>query len=313
MKRGQANSRKARQAARQRRQRVRRVRLATIGAVVGAALLAFAVGAISAWTPPTRTLASNEATPTTAPAPVETPTPGEGPAEPQVALRILEIAYDGTPEPPPPPPTPEPGPLAADSPEGLRLWSHGDSTSYFMTLALYQIWRDQGGIPVAAADYKVSTGLARPDYFDWPTFIAGEMARYDPDVAVLMVGGNDIMQMGNHETYRSRVARVMDLMQREGRVVVWLGQPNFGPGREAMAQRVTDLNAIFAEEAASRPWVVYVDTYVLTSWSDGSFAWEQDDVFGNLVKIRHDDGVHFTTAGGRHLAVGVMGALFGPR
>jgi hypothetical protein len=103
----------------------------------------------------------------------------------------------------------------------------------------------------------------------------------------------------------------MDLMQRDGRVVVWLGQPNFGPGRESLVERVPTLNAIFAEEAAKRPWVVYVDTFALTSWSDGSFAWEQTDVFGNLVKIRHDDGVHFTSAGGRHLAVGVMGALFG--
>ncbi len=311
MKRGRVAPRKARREARQRRSRIRRLRLATIGAVLGAGLLAFAVGALSAWTPPTATRASDDVTPTATP--TATPVPGEGPTEPEVALRVLALAYDGTPEPPPPPPSPEPGPLAADSPSGLRLWSHGDSTSYYLTVALYQIWREQGGTTLGSAGYKVSTGLARPDYFDWPAFVAAEMAKYDPDVAVIMVGGNDIMQMGNHETYRSRVGRVMDLMQREGRVVVWVGQPNFGPGREEMALRVKDLNAIFAEEAAKRPWVVFVDTYGLTSWSDGSFAWEQTDVFGNLVKIRHEDGVHFTSAGGRHLAVGVMGALFGPR
>lgn len=312
MKRGRVTPRKARNEARaRRRSRVHRFRLATLVAVLGAGVLAFAVGVLGAWTPPTATRASDDVTPT--PAAPETPTPGEGPAEPEITLRVLALAYDGTPEPPPPAPTPEPGPLTGGSPEGLRLWSHGDSTSYFMTVALYQIWRDQGGVPVAGADYKVSTGLARPDYFDWPGFVAAEMARYDPDVAVLMVGGNDIMQMGNPETYRARVATVMDLMEREGRVVVWMGQPNFGPGREEMAQRVRDLNAIFAEEAAKRPWVVFVDTYALTSWSDGSFAWEQTDVFGNLVKIRHEDGVHFTSAGGRHLAVGVMGALFGAK
>ena len=310
MKRGRgATNRKSRKKQVYHQPRIRRLHLATLGAVIGAGLLAFAVGALTAWTPPTSTLASNEATPTEAAA-TATPTPGVGPAEASVAVRVIALAYDGTPEPPPPPP---PGPLAAESPEGLRLWSHGDSTSYFMSLALHQIWRDQGGVPVAPADYKVSTGLARPDYFDWPSFVSAEMARYDPDVAVLMVGGNDIMQMGNPETYRGRVARVMDLMQRDGRVVVWLGQPNFGPGREEMAERVKELNAIFEEEASKRPWVVYVDAHALTSWSDGSFAWEQTDVFGNLVEIRHEDGVHFTSAGGRHLAVGVMGALFGAR
>jgi uncharacterized protein len=291
-----------------------RKRLATFGAVTLAALIALATGLLVAWAPPDHTLASSEATPTPeAPGPTATPTPLVGPAAPATTLRLVAVASDGSP-PPEPEPTPaaEPSSAIPTSPEGLRLWSHGDSTSYFMTIALYQIWRDQGGSPVTGADYKVSTGLARPDFFDWASFVGQEMARYNPDVAVLMVGGNDILQMGRHETYAARVGKVMDLMYREGRIVVWLGQPNFGPGREAMANGVHTLNAVFQEEAAKRPWVIYVDTFGITSWSDGSFAWEQADIFGNLVKIRHDDGVHFTSAGGRHLAVGIMGALFGP-
>ena len=284
-----------------------------------AVVVALVTGLLVAWAPPEHTRASSEPTPTTEPGtPVPTEVAPIGPTAPATMLRLAAVASDGgAAAEPEPEPEPEPaGNGTANwptSPEGLRIWSHGDSTSYFMTVALYQIWREKGGIPVAAADYKVSTGLARPDFFDWAAFVAQEMARHDPDVAVLMVGGNDILQMGRHETYAARVGKVMDLMYREGRIVVWVGQPNFGPGREAMAANVPTLNAIFQEEAAKRPWVVYVDTFGLTSWSDGSFAWEQADVFGNVVKIRHDDGVHFTSAGGRHLAVGVIGALFGPQ
>lgn len=297
------------------RRRNRRFHLATFGAVLSAAFIALVVGLTTAWTPAHDTFASSDLTPSATPTPTATPvTPALGPSQPQTALRVLALAFDGTPEPAPePPPPPPPGPTLPGSPEGLRLWSHGDSTSLYMTTALYQIWRTQGGTPVAPADYKISSGLSTPHFFDWPAFVSAEMARYNPDVAVIMVGGNDILQMGTRELYAGRVGRMMDLLHGESRVVVWLGQPNFGPGRDALAATVPVLNDIQREEAAKRPWVIYVDTFALTSWSDGTFAWEQTDVFGNLVKIRHDDGVHFTAAGGRHLAVGVMGALFGPR
>ncbi len=294
------------------RRRNHRLRLATFGAILTAAFIALVVGLTTAWTTARETSAFSD--PTSTPSPTATPVPPAlGPAPPQASLRVLSVAFDGTPEPAPEPPPPPPGPTLAESPAGLRLWSHGDSTSYFVTIALYQIWRDQGGTPVAPADYKISSGLATPHFFDWPAFVSAEMARYNPDIAVIMVGGNDILQMGTRERYAERVGRMMDLLHGESRIVVWLGQPNFGPGRDALAATVPVLNDIQREEAAKRPWVIYVDTFALTSLSDGTFTWEQSDIFGNIVRIRHDDGVHFTSAGGRHLAVGVMGALFGPR
>lgn len=283
-------------------------RTAAVALLGGIFLCALAVLAVTGKAPaPTRA-------DTAVPAVTPTPLPDIGPNPPEVAVRLVGLAYDGTPEPlptPTPTPTPTPGPARPASAEGLRLWSHGDSTSYWVTVALYELWRNEGGIPVAAADYKISSGLANATFFDWPNFASAEMARYDPDVAVVMLGGNDILQMGNRSTYAGRVGRMMDNMYREGRLVVWLGQPNFGPGHEDMAARVHDLNAVFQEEAEKRSWVLYVDTFWLTSWSDGSFAWEQPNVYGTYVKIRHEDGIHFSSAGGRHIAVAVMAAILG--
>lgn len=229
-----------------------------------------------------------------------------------VSLPVPGLAFDGTPEPTPTPAptsTPEPSRLPA-SPQGLRLWSDGDSTSYFMTEALFAEWAANGGIPVRGADYKISSGLWRDDFFDWPAYIQSEMAIYDPDVAVFMVGANDANQVSSYEEYAVRVGRVMDLMYREGRLVVWVGQPCMG--NESLAATVPAVNSVFQEQAASRPWVLFVDTWVLTSWSDGPCSQYLPDETGLDQMIRYSDGIHFTGAGGRRLALGILAALFPP-
>ena len=40
-------------------------------------------------------------------------------------------------------------------------------------------------------DYKVSSGLARPDFFDWPAEIDAKLPEVDPDIVVATFGGND--------------------------------------------------------------------------------------------------------------------------
>lgn len=225
---------------------------------------------------------------------------------------VASLAFDGTPEPPPTPvPTPTPVPRALPaSPEGIRLWSDGDSTSYFMTVALMAEWAARGGTPVRSPDYKISSGLWRPDFFDWPAYIQSEMATYDPDVVVFMVGANDANQVTSYEEYGARVGRIMDLLRRDGRIVIWMGQPNMG--RADLAASIPAVNRVFQEQAATRPWVIFVDTWALTSWSDGTYASALPDETGIEQAIRGPDGVHFTTAGGRRLALGALAALFSP-
>ncbi len=224
---------------------------------------------------------------------------------------VAGLAFDGTPEPPPTPtPTPTPPPARLASAEGVRIWSDGDSTSYFLTVALFREWAALGGVPVRGADYKISSGLMRPDFFDWPAYLAAEMARYDPDVVVFMVGANDANQVRSAEVYAERVGAVMDLLWRPGRVVVWVGQPNMG--RPDLAASVPRINAIFQEQAALRPWVLYLDTWALTSTPAGAYAEALPNAEGVLEVIRVSDGVHFTPAGGRRLALAVIAALFEP-
>jgi hypothetical protein len=197
------------------------------------------------------------------------------------------------------------------SAEGLRLWSNGDSTSYFMTVALLSLLEAQGGIPMHEPDYVISSGLMNPGYFDWPAFLAAEMGRADPDIVVFMLGANDAVGQPDLEVYRSRVAEVMDLLRRPGRFVIWVGQPTIDAAvRPALAAYVPLLNRVFAEEAAKREWVRYVDAQTATAGADGAFAKFLPDETGQVRSMRADDGVHLSSAGGRLIALEVVEVLF---
>ena len=47
------------------------------------------------------------------------------------------------------------------------------------------------GVTVATLDAHESTGLTRPDYFNWPAELQSDLAKYNPQVVVIMIGAND--------------------------------------------------------------------------------------------------------------------------
>lgn len=211
-----------------------------------------------------------------------------------------------TPEPPPPPPPPPP--VATGSLAGVRVWSNGDSTSFFMSVSFLNQAANAGAVQTQPEpEYQISSGLLRPEFFDWPAYLAAEMASRDPDVVVFMVGANDAYVGMPLDTYRQRVATVMD--QLGDRRVIWVGQPNMG--RADLAAAIPPMNQVYAQEAASRPWVTYIDAWALTSDASGAYAQYLPDETGTLRQIRADDGVHLTAEGGRRLANAVMAAAGG--
>jgi len=234
----------------------------------------------------------------------------------RAVVHVPGISTDGTPDPtwtPTPVPTATPTPKRPASPQGLRVYSNGDSTSYFMTVALYSLMQNLGSVPVAEAEYKISSGLVRTDFFDWYAYLATQMAAYQPDVVVFMVGANDALQTGGLDAYRQRVAAMMDQLRAPARLVVWVGQPIMDSARSAsLAAAIPGLNQVFREEAAARPWVLYVDAYALTADANGNYADYLPDETGTLRLMRAGDGIHFTPEGGRRLALGVIAALFPP-
>jgi hypothetical protein len=191
---------------------------------------------------------------------------------------------------------------------GVRLWSNGDSTSFYMSVELASSMAAAGAtLTQPEAEYKNSSGLITREFFDWPAYIQSEMEARNPNLAVFMIGANDAKFLGDPEAYRGMVGEAMDLFKAPERRLVWVGQPN--SSQEKLAVNLPTINRIFQEEASKRPWVTFVDTWAVTSDADGKYSQMLPDAGGEMVKAREDDGVHLTQPGGRILADVVLGAI----
>ncbi len=201
----------------------------------------------------------------------------------------------------------------------LRVLIAGDSMSQGVGQMLAPLAED-GAVYDTESIGKPSTGLTRPDFFDWPARLVQATASYDPQIVVLMYGGNDgqpiqhadgtysqVSEPGWSEEYGARVGGVMDQLGQEGRRVVWVGTPNSSSAN--FNKRLTVINQVLSTQAATRPWVTYVDAWKLFA-PNGTFTSSLTDTDGRVKKMRNTkDGYHLTIDGYKYLAKAVFADL----
>jgi hypothetical protein len=174
-------------------------------------------------------------------------------------------------------------------------------------------------------DYKVSSGLARPDFFDWPAEIEAKLPEVDPDIVVATFGGNDAqgLAVGSGEfvigdpvaneaewvaEYQARVGAVMDQLLADGRTLIWVGIPNDDNPDVTARMAIQDRAAKAA--AAERPEVVFIDTWKRFSGRDGGWAeFVIDPRDGQGKDVRADDGFHLNQTGAEILAIDIAQAI----
>ena len=194
--------------------------------------------------------------------------------------------------------------VTGDAP--LNLWIIGDSFLELFGPALVNRSIDTGVID-AGVDFRYVSGLSRPDFFDWPTYIADELPDIDPDAVVVMFGGNDAqdVQLGGKrfdvgtqawaDLYSIRVAEAMDALLAGADRVYWVGLPIMRSDR--FTTNVLTMNAAYQSEAAKRPGVTYISSFDLFSDENGEYSPYLD---GKLM--RFTDGAHFVWNGAYRLA-----------
>ena len=189
--------------------------------------------------------------------------------------------------------------------EPLRVLVAGDSLVGWIAPALEQEVADR---PVEVIDdWKGSSGLVRPDFFDWPARIEQDMDEHDPDVVILGFGGNDtqglttddgVLALGTPEwkvEYQRRVAEVLDLIEKPGRTVYWVGLPL--TRSEAIESLRPVMSSAIGAEIESRPWAHFVDTRDALA-PDGTFTSQLPDDDGQLVTTMAPDDIHPSLEGG---------------
>jgi hypothetical protein len=200
----------------------------------------------------------------------------------------------------------------------VRLWVGGDSMAQEFGTSMIEKAEGRGTL-IATLDYHVSTGLTRPDYFDWPAYLRDRVLPSKPEALVLMFGANDAQAMEVNgkpfkvrtpewqAEYRKRVGLVMDLLSGEGRLLMWVGTPHMRSGE--FDERQTILNSIYRDEASKRPWVHFVDSGPVLSPPGGGYAAYLPGGDGQSQLARASDGIHLSRFGADRLADAVFQAF----
>ena len=199
----------------------------------------------------------------------------------------------------------------------LRIVIVGDSLSMWLSTALGRHFEpdlvqfvDQG---------RLSTGLARSDYFDWVKGMGQIADRFLPDVVVVLIGSNDdqsIIESGGHiipggtdewaETYTERIDGFLDAATSKGGRVVWVGLPPMSNGHDnTLAQR---FNENYAKGVEDYPSATFFDTYERFS-RGGDYAPFGRDFDGAVAQLRAADGVHLSITGYDTLAREIIDLL----
>ncbi len=210
------------------------------------------------------------------------------------------------------------GPPTADDP--ALVYIAGDSDAGTFGPYLEQLL-DESGIVDVELDYKVSSGLARPDFYDWNDRFALQVPALDPEIVVVTFGGNDsqglTVKSGDFivgdptqdtadwkKEYGKRVASVMDELSGDGRTLIWVGIPNDDNPEVTARLKVQD-DTVRAE-ARKRPDVIYVDTWNRFSGRNGNFAeFVVDPRDGQGKDVRTEDGFHLNETGAEILALDI--------
>ncbi|HEY1635049.1 MAG TPA: DUF459 domain-containing protein [Acidimicrobiales bacterium] len=253
----------------------------------------------------------------TPPVPLASPrarhTAAAPPAAPQPA---------GAPSPAPPALPPLPQPTAASP---LRVLAVGDSIGEDFGQSLVAKL-GATGVVQPTLDGKIDTGLARPDYFDWPGELRTDVSRFQPDVVVAMIGANDnqsflvggrAVGFGSPDwiaAYTQRVATMMSEATAQGQRMLWVGMPIMPSG--GVSQQMQLVNSVVAGQAAVHPGVSYLDSWHVFVDSSGKYSAYLPDASGGEQQIREPDGIHLARGGSDRLAdlaITVMQSQFGVR
>jgi hypothetical protein len=196
----------------------------------------------------------------------------------------------------------------------------GDSLANDLGRGMENLYRRNGNIRVLKYT-RFSTGLVRTDYFDWNIAVRRFLDATNPDIIIVVIGGNDNQHIRTEHhrldpmskpwlaEYERRVSSFMAPLQKDRAKIYWVGLPIVRSPSLSRAFRV--MNGIYQREA-KRHAIRYVSVWDKFADSHGAYSSFGKSLEGVRRQLREDDGMHFTEAGSLRFAAQV-GSTIGIR
>ncbi|EKJ3420678.1 DUF459 domain-containing protein [Campylobacter jejuni] len=185
----------------------------------------------------------------------------------------------------------------------------GDSLMQGVAVALN---RDLRNLNLKVTDLsKQNTGLSYKSYFDWSkatneAFVKNSNIKY----LVVLLGTNDpwdIKKGGNYhrfgspswiDIYTNRVDEIIKIAKKHKAKVFWFEIPPIK--KEDLNKKIQVLNKIYSDEILKNK-EIFINTKLFFSVNDEYSAYIKDEN-NRSIKVRTDDGVHFTPSGAREMS-----------
>ena len=164
---------------------------------------------------------------------------------------------------------------------------------------------------------KSSTGLARPDFYDWMGEGKRQIQKTKPNVVIVIVGGNDgqdlidkakkkrrVFWRGKkwETAYSERINSFVTLLQEPDRHVIWLELPAMDRKRlENKLKLIREVQKETIETMGNRAHYVRTEQHFYET-SGKLIRKISDPKSRKKVPLRQEDGIHFSLAGSKYFA-----------
>jgi hypothetical protein len=249
---------------------------------------------------------------TQAPPPVEQPRQQAPPQQaPRSTPRQQQSSAPAAPAPPPPAPTID------KNEDATRLAVFGDSLAVDLAKALERLYADDPNLAVIGQGVG-SSGFVRDDFYDWNAALDTAIAEDSFDLAVVAIGINDRQALrvdGStadplsdawSRAYQGRINTFLGKLRAANKPVIWVGLPPMSAN--SYSQAISQISALHRLASVSAG-AEFVDIYERFLGEDGRYTAHGPDLNGQNVRMRKDDGIHFSTAGSDKVAFFVSQAM----
>ena len=196
---------------------------------------------------------------------------------------------------------------------GDTVYLAGDSLMQGPAPIIRQRLIEEGADAINAS--QISTGLAYPQFFNWPQKIKDAIDQLSVSAVVVFLGANDTFDMyqgskvfpvGSPEwltLYTKRVESVAKYARENNVALIWIGMPAIN--RSDIQPYVPMMNKVYKSIVLKYDGLFLSSAEVLGIDQDNYASTKQ--INGQTIVTRISDGVHFTPAGWGLIADQVLG------